>query len=121
MANKVLIKMIDVIIVKWGILFTYLPYLTTFLPNYLPTYYNLPTHPPIYLATDPLTSLFIYLPATRLSAYPSTHLLITYLPTYLPNHPPTSYNISTYVFHSFVMMCQNKHVKYKIWQMLNTF
>jgi len=34
MANEVLIKMTDVIIVKWGILFTYLP-ITTYLPTHL--------------------------------------------------------------------------------------
>jgi hypothetical protein len=58
--------MANVIIVKWGILPTYLPYFITFLctylpiylqptklltyiPSYLPTYYNLSTHPPTYL------------------------------------------------------------------------
>jgi hypothetical protein len=57
---------------------------------------NLPTHPSTYLPTT------TYLP---------THLTIYYidLPTciYLPTQPPT------YVSHSLVVMCQNKHVKYK--------
>jgi hypothetical protein len=37
--------MANVIIVKRGILPTYLPYFTTFLPTYLPTYFH------IYLPT----------------------------------------------------------------------
>jgi hypothetical protein len=44
-----------------------------------------------------------------LSIYPPT-----YLPTYVSTHPPISYNLPTFVFHSLVMICQNKHVNEKI-------
>jgi hypothetical protein len=60
--------MANVIIVKWGILPTYLP--TTYQPTYLPTtylrtyLYNLPT----YLLTY-MYNLFTYSPT-----YPPTHL-----------------------------------------------
>jgi hypothetical protein len=49
---------------------------------------------------------------TYLPNKPTPHLPTT---TYLPTHPPT------YVHHNFVIMCQNKQVKSKIWQKLNTF
>jgi hypothetical protein len=35
----------------------------------------------------------------------------TYLLTHQPTHPPTTNHQPTYVFHSLVVMCQNKHVK----------
>jgi hypothetical protein len=116
--------MANVIIVKWSILSTYLlTYLLTCLFTYLlqPTYYNLPTHPP--------TSLPTYLPIGHPPIGLPTHLP-PYLLTYLSTHPstttyytflPTSYNIPNYVPNSLVMMCWNKHVKLKTWQMLNTF
>jgi len=109
MANGVLVKMANVIIIKWGILLTYLPYSTTFVPIYLPTYYNLftypPTHLPIGLSTSP--PINYYLPI-YLTTNPPTSLP-TYLLTYPPTHlPPTTY-LPTYF--SFVMMCRNKHVK----------
>jgi hypothetical protein len=60
--------MANIIIIKWGILPTYLPYSTTFLPTYLlqlvptylPTYYNLSTYLPTYY------NLFTYHPLTYL-------------------------------------------------------
>jgi len=66
---KQLIKMANVIIVKWGILLTYLPYSITFLPTYqpidLPTTTYLPTYLPTYnLPTFVLTYLCIFLPTT---------------------------------------------------------
>jgi len=69
--------MANVIIIKWGILPTYLLYSTTFLPTYLPTYQ--PTYLPTttYSPTHPLAHLLpyllIYLSATHLLAYPPTH------------------------------------------------
>ncbi len=82
--------MANVIIIKWGILPTYLPYFTTFLPTYLPTY--LPTtYQPTYLHTQLPTHLPPYL-----FIYLSTHLP-PYLFTYLPTHPPTYLLQHTYL------------------------
>jgi hypothetical protein len=116
-----LIKMANVIIVKWGILSTYLPYFTTFLPSYLPTYLLTywPTYPPTYLLvywpTHPPTHPHVLIITTYLPSYPPTYLpkyLFTYhLPTYWLIHPPTSYNIPTYIPQNLVTMCWNKHMK----------
>jgi hypothetical protein len=66
MANGVLIKMANVIIVQWGIL-----------PTYLLTYYNVP----IYLPTNLLTTTYLLQP-THQPTNPPTYLSI-YRPTYL--------------------------------------
>jgi hypothetical protein len=80
--------MANVIVVKWGILLTMYHILQpSYLPTYLlqPTYYNLPTYLPLYLATyyNLPTHSPTYLPTYyNLFTYPSTHLrIITYLST----------------------------------------
>jgi len=72
---KHLIKMANVIIVKWGILPTYLPYSTTFLPTYLlqPTY--LPTYQPIYPPTTTCTYVLTYWPTDLLTILGIQHIL----------------------------------------------
>jgi hypothetical protein len=75
--------MANVIVVKWGILPTYLPYSTTFLPTYLLTYLR------IYLLTiiyQPSYLRTYYNLPTYLPTFVFTYLL---QPTYLPTHPPT--------------------------------
>jgi hypothetical protein len=97
----------------------------------LPTY--LPTHPPkstTYLHIHPpITYLHInYLPTypPRCTTYLHIHPPITYLPThpprcttYLPIHPPIFYNLPTFIPHSLVVKCQNKHVKLKLIEVVN--
>jgi hypothetical protein len=64
--------------------------LLTYLPSYLPTYYNLPTFIFTYLfqPTNLLTYLCIYLPITTyLSTHPPTYLL-TYTTYSVPTHTP---------------------------------
>jgi len=75
--------MANVITVKWGILPTYLPYSTTFLPINLLTYLLQPT----YLPTYP----HAYVPITYQPTHPPTYLPTT---TYSPNHPPTYWLIN---------------------------
>jgi hypothetical protein len=75
-----LVKMANVIIVKWGILLTYLPYSTAFLPTYLSTYW--PTYLPTYL----FTYLLQLIPTNQ----PTCLLITTYLPIYFCIYLPTT-------------------------------
>ena len=59
----------------------------------------------IHASYLPLTILQL----TYLPTNPPTYLYV--IPTYPPTHPLISYNLPTFVLHSFVVMCQNKHVK----------
>jgi hypothetical protein len=79
---KHLLKMANIIIVKWGILPTYLPYSTTFLPTYLPTYLLQPTNFHIYLF------ITTYWPTYLVTYYN----IFTYLLAYRHTHPTTCIN-----------------------------
>ncbi len=86
--------------------------LPTYLPTYLPTHlftymYYVPTYPPTYLHTYCLPTHFLIL----LPTHPPTYLFTHQLSTYLPIHPPISYNLPTFIPHNLVMKCRNKHVK----------
>jgi len=89
----ILVKMANVIVVKWGILPTYLPYFTTFLPTYLPT----TTYQPLYLPTYYNLPTFLF---TFLLTYLLQHVnLCIYLltTTYQPSCLPTYYNLPTFL------------------------
>jgi len=93
--------------------------LPTYQPAHSPTwiyYHYLPTYPHTYLHTF-IMYLHIHLLTYIYTYYLHTHLLIN-LPTH---HLPISYNLPIFILHSLVVMCQNKHMKWKNWQMLNTF
>jgi hypothetical protein len=100
--------MANVIIIKWGNLFTIFYNLPTYQPLYLPTYYNLPTYLSSFIFNyllqptyPPTFYRFIDMPTYPpinyyLPIYLTTHPH-TSLPTYLLTHPltltPSSYNI----------------------------
>ncbi len=68
--------------------------LTTQLPIHAPTWmHNLPTYPP--------TCAYLHTCTTYIhTTHPPTCLF-----TYPPAHPPISYNLPTFIFHSLVVMC----------------